>query len=157
MFQVSHLSYVGILQDEIKVSGGLVYDRTCGEFVGFVELDKPGNELLNIGHVLQDTKPKLATTILVVMIRGLSSNLRYPLACFATNGIMADLLYPIIWETVEILEVDCMLVFLYVTCDGASPNRRFFNLHCTNDNFYWTWNPYAKPRRKLYFSLMFHI
>ena len=38
-------SYVGLLQDEIRIKSGLVYDRFTGELVGYIDLDKFGNSL----------------------------------------------------------------------------------------------------------------
>ncbi|XP_071101730.1 uncharacterized protein [Haliotis cracherodii] len=153
MFQEEWMSYVGILQDEVKVSEGLVYDRVTGELVGYVELEKTGNDLLHMENLIANTKKKLASSILVIMVRGITSSLKYPVACFATSGITADLLYPAIWKAVRFLEIECRLKILFVTCDGASPNRKFFNLHHCEElqNTYWTWNPYSYPRRKLYF------
>ena len=41
-----------------------------------------------------------------------------------------------------------------VTADGASPNRKFFRMHCsdaTADLCYKTLNPYASEERSVYF------
>ncbi|XP_046566200.1 uncharacterized protein LOC124274872 [Haliotis rubra] len=90
--------------------------------------------------------------MLVLMIRGIVTDLKYPYAAFATRGISADYLFPLLWGAVSNLET-IGLKPLFVTCDGASPNRKFFSLHEDPqlNNFYWTWNPYSLPRRKLYF------
>ena len=66
------------------------------------------------------------------MIRGILFKLEYPYAHFGTVGVTADLLYPIVWEAVRILESDDVKV-LCITADGASPNRKFFRMHKTND------------------------
>ena len=78
--------------------------------------------------VKNENKP-LARYVLVLMVRGVSTNLKFPLAHFATNGVTLDQLFPILWEAVDILEVDLNLKVLYITSDGASPNRRFVRLH----------------------------
>ena len=47
---------------------------------------------------------------------------------FATEGVTADFLYPIVWEAVRRLEADGVKV-LCVTADGASPNRKVVKMH----------------------------
>ncbi|XP_046553262.1 uncharacterized protein LOC124262759 [Haliotis rubra] len=153
MYKEEWKSYVGILQDEIKVSEGLVYDKKSGELVGYVELDKTGNDISNMENLLIDSDPKLAKSILVVMVRGITTSLKYPFFCLATDGITSATLYPPIWETVRILTIECGLKPLFITCDGATPNRKFFKLHRDENlqNTFWTLNPYSFPTRKLYF------
>jgi len=47
-YTADHKSYVGILEDEIKIKCDLVYHKTTGELIGYVSLDNVANELLNI-------------------------------------------------------------------------------------------------------------
>lgn len=52
------------------------------------------------------------------------------------------------WEAIKILEYQCQLKVLFVTCDGASANRKFFKLHPVTDQDptipkYWYWNKYS--------------
>ena len=56
------------------------------------------------------------------MVRGLSTKVKFLLGHFATYGIVADQLFSMLWEGVEILEVDPDLNVLFTTGDGASPN-----------------------------------
>ena len=63
------------------------------------------------------------------MVRGVSSNITFPLAPFATKRITSNQLFPILWEAVEVMELDANLNVLYITSDGASPNRWFVRLH----------------------------
>ena len=58
------------------------------------------------------------------MVRGLLFKLEFPYAHFGTEGVTADVLYPIVWEAVRLLEADGVKV-LCVTADGASPNGKF--------------------------------
>ena len=46
---------------------------------------------------------------------------------FAAENITADLLQPIVWEAVRQIESIGLRV-IFVTADGASPNRRFFRM-----------------------------
>ena len=85
------------------------------------------------------------------MVKGVSTKLCFPLAHYATDGITADLLYPLIWRAIGTLEVDLNLHVLFITCDGASPNRNFFKLHGRQDELiYYTVNPYS-PDKNVYF------
>ncbi|XP_070193287.1 uncharacterized protein [Littorina saxatilis] len=144
-----------ILQDEIRVSHGLVYDKHSGELVGFTNLEETANDLCSLQENMQGGKKqkKLATSMLVIMVRGTTSTLRYPLACFPTTGVTSEFLYPIIWQAVKILEYRCKLKVLFITCDGASANRRFFKLNKTADQecTYWCWNKYSFDKRKIFF------
>ena len=84
------------------------------------------------------------------MVKGVTTDLCFPLSYYASNGITADLLYPLIWEAIRVLEVDMDLKVLFITCDGASPNRKFFNLHGNGQLVNCTRNPYD-PDRYIYF------
>ena len=48
MFKESWGSYVGLLQDEMKVKSDLVYCPTSGRLIGYVELDDVNNQLLSL-------------------------------------------------------------------------------------------------------------
>ena len=85
MFETSWKNFVGIFFDEIKGKEGLVYNKHTGELVGFLDLDKTANQLLDLNR--QDDKSKVASQMLVIMMRGVATNIKYPLACYATNGI----------------------------------------------------------------------
>ncbi|CAC5408448.1 THAP9 [Mytilus coruscus] len=146
--------YVGLLQDEIKVKSELVYDKHCGELIGFIDLDSMSNSPIHMEECIKEEAKKLATHILVVMVRGISVDLKFPLAHFATNGITLDQLFGIFWECVELVEIDAGLKVLYITADGASPNRRFIKLHITDDQqttVYRAINRLAADERYIYF------
>ena len=145
--------YVGIIFDEVKVKSDLVYDKHSGELVGYVNLDNIGNELINFQNNTQNGALSVAKFLLVVMVRGVCTGFKYPLSTFATDGITADFLYPLIWEAIEIVELDANLKVLYLCCDGATPNRKFFKLHYTGNGGvqYYCENPYADDDRKIYF------
>ncbi len=107
LYDKPYKQYVGLLQDEVRVKEDLVYDKHSGELVGFIDLDKTGNQLLDLENILNDQFRKLAKYVLLIMVRGACTDFRFPLVSYATE-IVAD------------------LKVLFVTCDGASPNRRFF-------------------------------
>ena len=113
-----------------------------GELIGFTDLG-----LANDLHDLDQGHRQLASHIITFMIQGISSDLCFPLAHYATDGITADLLYPLTWDIIMTLEMDLNLHVLFITCDGASPNRKFFSIH-GNDHF--TPNPFH-PGYNVYF------
>ena len=142
MFTEDWKSWVGLLFDEIHVKADLVYDKHSGELVGYVDLDSVGNQILQMQQQLENRKQTLAKSMLVLMVRGLCGNLTFPLAGFATESIKDEFLFPIVCKTIMYLERFIKLKMLCVTCDGASPNRKFFNLHKGEDeNTYFTINP----------------
>ena len=106
-----------------------------------------GNPIDQLGR----DENQLAKYILLFMVQGLTSNLCFPVCHYATGGITAEVLYPLTWEVIGILEGDIGLKVLCITCDGASPNRKFFKLHQIRDTLtYYTVNPYD-PERNIYF------
>ena len=84
------------------------------------------------------------------MVKRITTDMCFPLSYYATNGITADCLYPLLWEAIRTLEMDIGLKVLFITCDGASPNRNVFHLHGNGDIFHCTRNPYS-PTRFIYF------
>ena len=143
--------YVVLLFDEMKVMSNLVLDKVTGELIGFTDL---GDLELNYG-VLEKVN-EIATHALAFLVRGVCTELKFSLAHFATTGVTAAQLMPLFWEAVCILETSCNLWVIATTCDGASPNRRFFRLHkpldgdADEDVCYRTVNLYA-PHRFVYF------
>ena len=70
--------------------------------------------------------------MLLLMVHTLFSSVNFPYTHFATRNITADTLFPIIWEAVEHLEV-CGLNVIAFTSDGASANRKFYQMHRSNN------------------------
>ena len=87
--------------DEVHIKEDLVYDKHKGTLLGFVNLGDTNSCLLQFEAVLSSgTLPQpLAKTMLVLMIRGLLSNLRFPYAQFACTHLSGDLLMDPVWET----------------------------------------------------------
>ena len=70
----------------------------------------------------------LATTMLVIMVRGLFTKLQYPYAQFAARNLMGHQIFDLFWEAVFRLERYDLKV-VGVTFDGVKPNRSFIKLH----------------------------
>lgn len=134
----------------MKIKEGLVYNKYSGSIIGFTDLGDVNNELMRLQQ--DDEHPPVASHVLVLMVRGIFFKLQFPYAHFGTEGITADILYPIVWEAVRLLEVDGFKV-ICVTADGDSANRKFFRMHKISELLvpYKTKNPYAMDGRWLYF------
>ena len=124
--------HVSLLLDEMKIQENLVWDKHTGELIGYVDLGEP-----TLNSAVFDNVETVATHVLVLMVRGIINPIKFSLANFATTGANSSQLYSIFWKAVGILETSCQLKVLAVTCDGASSNRKFFNMHKsmnTDDN-----------------------
>ncbi|XP_033739584.1 uncharacterized protein LOC117326894 [Pecten maximus] len=153
--------YVGVLFDELKIKEDLVYDKHSGELVGYCDLDSVGNKFMELEKCLNvsaDKTTDIAKYVMIVMVRAVTTDLKFPLAAFATKSITADFLYPILWKAIHILE-NINLKVLFLTCDGASANRRFFKLHTLNghDFVHYTDNPYDSSRKIFFVSDVPHL
>ena len=69
---------------------------------------------------------KLASHILVFLIRSIVNSLKYSFANFATTNITPVQLFSLFWKAVGILEISVGLKVDAVTCDGASSNKKIF-------------------------------
>ena len=63
-------SYVGILQDKIKVKSDLVYCPMTGELIGYVNLKELCNQIKALENGIANTSCELATSSFVLMVRG---------------------------------------------------------------------------------------
>ncbi|CAG2209097.1 unnamed protein product [Mytilus edulis] len=131
-------NYVGLLLDEIKVKSDLVYDRHSAELIGYCNLVKVGNQIMNFERIMKDTSitetdadiANMCQINACVMGRVVTTDLKFPLAGFVTFSITADFLYPVIQKAIRIVETGfAQLKVLFLTCDGASANCKFFNIH----------------------------
>jgi len=106
----------------------------------------------NANKTDNDTSLPVANSMLVLLVRGLFSNLNFPYAQFPCTALSGDQMYEPLWEAVSRLEL-CGLKVLCLTCDGLAANRRLFRLHDPTCKTYIhkTANPYATDGRFLYF------
>jgi len=79
-----HLSkYVGIVIDEMYIKEGLVYDKSTGTLTGYSEVN---NLLMAAEEKFKEPssimQSPLAKCMLVIMVRGLFTNLKFPYAQF---------------------------------------------------------------------------
>ena len=145
--------YVTLIMDEVHIKDDLVYDKHSGVLVGFENLGDINNHLLQYEAALSGvtTPRRLAKSMLVFMVRGLFTKLRFPYAQFACSTLTADLLVDPVWETISRIERQDIRV-LALTCDGASINRRLWKMHSSGESVtYKVDNIFARPVRPLFF------
>ena len=151
---------VSILFDEMKIKGDLVYNKATGKLKGFTEMGDLNEELMRSMEQSPEDR-ELARYVNMFMVRGIFTNLHYPFAFFASQGLTGDQLYPCCIEATGVLESIGFKVRAWV-CDGASPNRKFFKIaqsleNCDSDPVYWTENPFDHSRRIYFFSDYCHL
>ena len=107
-----------------------MYDKHSGSLIGFANMGDINNHLINFERSLTDEpgEPSIASSVLVIMVRGLLSKLNFPYAQFAVANLSGDLLVDPVWEAISRLERQDIRV-LALTCDGASANRRLWKLY----------------------------
>ena len=151
--------YVVLSFDEMKIREDLVFDKHSCSLVGFTNLGDVSNVLESCERQCDSEAPdkidKVATHMLAFMVRGIFSKLEFPYAHFPTKGATGEELFPIVWDGVRNLEESGFRVMV-LTCDGASPNRKFFKMHTTGGRqnghvTYKTRNPYSPDDRDIFF------
>ena len=153
-----HQRFVCISFDEMKISEGLVFDKYNGQLIGFLDLGDG-----EINEACLQKERTLATHALLFLVRGISSDLKFPLAYFATEGVTSTQILPLFWRCIAILELNCQLRVIATVCDGAAPNRKFFKLHkgldcCTDTEVvYRTINVFDHTRYIFFLSDPCHL
>ena len=150
--------YVCLTYDEMKIKEGLIYNKYTDQLVGFVALDDVSDHLLEFERQCQSDgsaqKPELASHMLVLLVRGIFTGLKFPLAQFPTTGAASHQLYPIVLEAIMRLEIMGFKV-ISLTSNGSSPNRKVYSLMKDPTDGtkpgYKCPNPFTSDGRSLYF------
>ena len=112
----------------MRIKEGLVYNKHTGKVIGFTNLGGINDTLLKIEE--GDDSPPVSKYMLALMVQGTLSDFNFPYAHFGTVGVTGDMLLPIVDEAVYLLETRGLKV-ISITADGASPNRKFFQLYAS--------------------------
>ena len=145
--------YVTVVIDEMYIKAGLVFNKTSGALVGFHDLGEVNNLLGDMERELKNpnTRRPLAKVMLVFMVRGLFTAMKFPYVQFAATSTKGATLFPLFRQVVSRL-TRLGLCVVAVTCDGASDNRRLFSLHDTASKMvYKTTNVYSKEQNTIFF------
>ena len=146
--------------DERKRKADLVYRKSTGQLVGYTELGNINDELRLFESKVknEEYRQDFATHVIVYMVRGIFTNLVYPFGFFASLGFTAAQLFPCSMEAISIIESIGLKVQV-LTSDGATPNRKFFDMLTVEEegNIYWTTNPHDKSRTIYFMSDVLHL
>ena len=95
-----------LLLDEIYIREDLVFDKHSGRLIGYASLGDVNDHLLAFEHAVEAGAEKdvIAKTMMVFMVRGLFSPLRFAYAQFPCATVTGDLLYHPFWQAVFRLE-----------------------------------------------------
>ena len=151
----NHLAkYVIILIDEVYLKEGLVYNKSTGAMVGFADLGSTLQQLNDYEDRLStgtNARP-LAKTMMVFMVRGVFCNINFPYAQFPMSPAKAHDVFPLLWQTIDRLELNSIHV-LGITGDGASVNRKVFQMHGSTPRVHKCINIYSTDQesRQIYF------
>lgn len=167
--------YVCVLMDEMHIKADLVYDKhtgkvhcynvilikfysrnhNAGAMIGFTNIGEVNSSLAKLERSLEGEQEEneFADHMLVLMVRGLFSNLQFPYVQFPCTNLSGEQLYHPFWTAVGRLE-RCGFRVMAITCDGLSAKRRLFLLHHQTkspDTNHWVLNPYSDDGRKMFF------
>ena len=164
--------YVTLIFDEMQIKSNLVYKRSTGKLIGFTAMGGVSEEFRIFSEYVKldvhDTQVEssdsakkyqrdIATHVIVYMVQRLFTNLCYPFAYFASTGFTSAQLYPCTMEATQVLESLGFLVRAFAS-DGASPNRKFYNIVSEGvDSFYFTRNAFDRRRRIYLISDVPHL
>lgn len=146
--------------DEMRIKESLVFDKHSCSLVGFTNIGDINDQLDKMEQqldVCRKSHSNIGTHMLLFMVRGMFTTLEFPYAHFATRGISADSLFPIVWEAVQRLE-SCGMTVIAFCCDGASANRKFYKMHGTSSGLtYKTSNPFCEGREIFFICDVPHL
>ena len=157
---------VTVLLDEMKIKSGLVFNKSTGRLIGFVNLGDVNRDLEILQLTLneanhQSKQPQLADSMLVMMVRPIfKPSFTFPVAQYPTTHLSGEKLYPIVWDVIEALEFNDIQV-CSVSCDGLSANRKFFRISKDPDDKlsvpFKTTNPFDRSRSIYFFCDVPHL
>ena len=122
--------YVGLVLDEMYVKEGLYFNKHSGELIGFSDLGELNNLLADYEQQLSSTEtaPRpLGKCMLMFMVRGLFTSLKFPYVQFPTASTKGSDIFPLVRQAIKHL-TRLGLVVTTITCDGASDNRKMFSM-----------------------------
>jgi hypothetical protein len=91
--------------DEMKIQVNLVFDKSSGELICFIDL---GDPLTTLANVNEDSDP-IAFHALAFLVRGLATHLKHIVAYFFIGNVTSFQLMPLFWKVVAVLETTVKL------------------------------------------------
>ena len=96
-----------VLSHEMHIREDLAYDKHTGKMIGFTNLGDINNHLLAFERSIEENKDEenvLAKSMMVFMVRGLFTPLRFTYVQFPCSKVTGDLLFHPFWQAVYRLE-----------------------------------------------------
>ena len=115
--------FVALLRDEMKIQENLVWDKDNGKLIGYVDVGE-----IDLNYATLSKVTTVASHVLAFLIHSIVNPVKFSVANFATDGISASQMFPLLWKAISICAKSSLKV-IAVTCDGASPNRKLFQMH----------------------------
>ena len=84
----------------MKIQENLVFDKSSGELIGFIDL---GDPLTTFANVNEDSD-QIASHVLAFLVRGLATHLKHIVAYFFTGNVTSFQLMLLFWKVVAVLE-----------------------------------------------------
>lgn len=99
------------------------------------------------------TPRPLGKLMLVFMIRGLFTSLKFPYIQYPAASVKGEHIFPLVRQVMKHLTVLGLRV-MTITCDGASDNRRMFAMFNNDSNLsYKTINVYSSTKEEVFFHI----
>ena len=150
--------YMVVVIDEMKIQANLVFDKYSGDLIGFVDLGDPMTNYASLGE-----EDVIATHALAFLVRGMCTDIKHVIVYHFTENVTSYQLMSIFWKVVGTLELSLNLWVCAVVNDGASTNRKFFELHAkfvsdpNCDVVYKVHNIFAMTRFIYFFADSCHL
>ena len=138
----------------MHVKESLFFDKHTGALVGYSDLGEINNILSDYEKQLSashSTQRPMAKLMLVFMVRGLFTSLKFPYVQFPAASTKGGDIFPLVRQAIKHL-TRLGLHVMTITCDGASDNRRMFAMF--NDKSalsYKTNNVYSEDSNQIFF------
>ncbi len=148
-----HEKYVCLIADEMRIKEGVVFSKSQNELVGFTDLGDINQDIVMLeNNLVNNTTNTLATTVFVIMIRGLTIKFNFPYASFPAHHPKGEEIASLMLEATFRLERLGLKVIAH-TLDGCSINRKYFKLMTTETGPlpYKMANPFTTDKRYIYF------
>jgi len=122
--------------------------------VGYSDLGEINNVLLDYEQHLENsgrTPRPLSKCMLVFMVRGLFTSLKFPYLQYPASSTKGADIFPLLQQAIKHL-TRLGLCVVSVTCDGASDNRKMFSMHDPSSTLcYKTANVYRSSLKEIFF------
>ncbi|KAK3932931.1 S-methyl-5'-thioadenosine phosphorylase [Frankliniella fusca] len=131
-FKKKHQRYHVLMADEMHISQNLIFQKHTGKMIGYTSLDTLDSEVKVFEEYLEnpdkEVEPRIASKVLVYMIKGVSNGIKEVVATFAVASPSVCQMYDWTWKIIRSLESSGVWVIAMV-CDGFSTNRAFIRMH----------------------------